>query len=599
MKKFLYISTILACAITLNACSNNYDSNDKADKKKEKTISQADSANHKSYGAYLAGRVAHLRKDFNKASDYYIESLNSTNANTDLVSNLYMLLASKGRIDEASIYADQAIKNGDKNNFTHIIISINQMKNNKFQETIETTKNLKGPIYEEFITPLITSWAYVGLNNKEQAIKTINKLKKEESFKALYHFHAGMIYDYFDDTKNAKKHYEVIEKEESLEMSFRALQVISNFYIRNGQKKQALQLVKRYQDEQALADMLNKLNINLANATKKNTKKIITSPNIGLSEAMFSISATLRQGPPSVDLAHMFISMSIYSNPHYDLAKLLLADILESREMYQDANDIYDTINEKSESYETAQLKKANNFVELNDYASAELLLKSYSLDDSNNFQLYLDLADILRIRNKHKEALEYYKLALSKINNVKNKHWAIYYAMGISYEQTDNWEKAETNFKKALKLSNKHYYVLNYLGYSWLKQGINTEQAFSMIVDAYNQAPQDGNITDSLGWALYKLGYYNNAIIYLEKAAEIMPANAIISNHLGDAYWHGNRKNEAKFQWSHALIIKDESGELDRKNVKSKVISGLKTPKEMKFDKKLIEGKITEITKD
>lgn len=46
-----------------------------------------------------------------------------------------------------------------------------------------------------------------------------------------------MINDYFGRTAEARKHYEVIVNEESLEMSFRALQVITNFYIRSGEQE--------------------------------------------------------------------------------------------------------------------------------------------------------------------------------------------------------------------------------------------------------------------------------------------------------------------------------------------------------------------------
>ena len=119
------------------------------------------------------------------------------------------------------------------------------------------------------------------------------------------------------------------------------------------------------------------------------------------------------------------------------------------------------------------------------------------------------------------------------------------------------------------------------------------------MIVSAYNQAPGDGNINDSLGWALYKLGYYGMAVNYLEKAAEIEPSNAVISNHLGDAYWFGDRKNEARFQWEHALKMKDDSGELKRKEVQAKLEDGLRQPPVLKYNPQVIEGQIKLINKE
>lgn len=104
--------------------------------------------------------------------------------------------------------------------------------------------------------------------------------------------------------------------------------------------------------------MLKNLSSNIRAADAKSTKPIINNPNVGSAEALFSIAATLRQGAAGIDLAHMFISMAIYQNSQYDLAKILLADILESREMYADANEVYDSISKASEAYYTVQLKR-------------------------------------------------------------------------------------------------------------------------------------------------------------------------------------------------------------------------------------------------
>lgn len=596
MAKFGFFGILLISIAIFGSCSNNFGNSRKiavpAVQKAEEDLPQ------KSYGAYLAGRVAHLRRDFNKASDFYIESLKIDPNNKELVSRLYLLLVSKGRIDEAAKYAKESQANGDKNNFINIIIAVDNMKNGSYVQVAKALNKQDNPVYNEFINPLLNAWAYAGMNEPDKALKELKVLEREPSFKALYHFQRGMINDYFGRNRDAQKDYEVIVKEESLEMSFRALQIISNFYLRTDQKDKAVELVSRYNDDKLLADMLNRLQKNVAKANPKNVKPVITDPNIGVAEALFSIAATMRQGPAGIDLAHMFISMAIYENPHYDLAKLLLADILESREMYKDANDVYDTISKQSEAYYTVQLKKANNLIMMQDYNGAELLLKSLALD-TENYQLYLNLGDILRMKNEPEEAIKYYEEALKKLPQIDNQHWILYYALGISYEQAGQWNKAEKVFRKALTLSQNHYLVLNYLGYSWLRRGENVNQAFTMIVDAYNQAPNDGNINDSLGWALYRLGYYGMSIPYLEKAAEMDPSNAVISDHLGDAYWLINRKNEARFQWKHALTMKDDTGELNRKDVQDKIENGLAKKTQLNYDNKIIEEQIKLISKN
>lgn len=597
MAKVSYLLFIIFGFILFNSCSNHQEIETPA--ATQIPVAYSDGRLQKSYGAYLAGRVAHLRKNFNVAADYYIKALNEDPENQDLLSRVYVILASKGRIAEAARYAEISLQKGDKNNITYIIISVEKMKQGNYPQVIETINNLDGPVYKEFINPLIKAWAYVGENEPDKALKELSIISKEPSFCALYNFHAGMINDYFDRNDEARKHYEVIVNEESLEMSFRALQIITNFYVRTGEQQKAVALVNKYNDDKLMLDMLNKLANNVRRANPSETKKIITSPQLGLSEALFSIAATLRQGPSGVDLAHIFICLSIYSNPKYDLAKLLLADILENREMYAEANDVYNEINEDSVAYYSAQVKKANNYVALQDYKNAEILLKSLALESPENYQVLLDLGDVLRLQNKPKEAIRFYEQALRKLPEGASQQWVLYYALGVSYESNGQWNKAEENLIKALDISQNNYLILNYLGYSWLKQGKNIEPAFGMVVDAYNQLPTDGHITDSLGWAFYQLGMYDQAIEYLEKAAELEPANALINDHLGNAYWLGGRKNEARFQWHHALTLPDDSGEVIREEVEKKIARGVKGHRPLPFDKKLIDEKIETISKE
>lgn len=549
---------------------------------------------NKAYGAYLAGRVAHIRKDFDNASNYYIHSLKTNPDNKELVNSLYLLLVSQGRIDEAASYANQYIKNGNKDNFAYTVIAINQQHNKQYLESIDTIAKFDNPAYTSFIGPLLNAWNYIGLNQIDKALNSLEKLKKEDGLKGIYYFQTGLINDYLNRTREAQDAYEKLINEESIELSLRSMELISNFYLRTEQPEKAKNLITGFSNDKHVSEILANLaeNINLSASIPA---PIITSPQIGAAEALFSIAATFRYDD-IIDVAHMFTCLAIYQNSNYDLAKLLLADILENRTMYTEANKVYDSIKESSVAYYSSQLKMAHNYIKLNDYDQAELLLKSLSLD-YKTAQIYLDLGDVLRLKGDNKEAIKYYQNAIDKSPNSENL-WILYYAMGISYEQTNNWQEAEKKLLKAKELSNNHYLVLNYLGYTWLKQKQNIDQAFTMIVDAHNQSPDDVNITDSLGWALYNLGYYGMAEKYLEQAILEAPANPVICDHLGDVYWFSGRPNEARFKWQQALDLKDDSGEINRELIKKKIKSGISTPPDLEYDKNIISEQLKKLNK-
>jgi len=148
-------------------------------------------------------------------------------------------------------------------------------------------------------------------------------------------------------------------------------------------------------------------------------------------------------------------------------------------------------------------------------------------------------------------------------------------YARGISLEQTKQWPRAEADFLKALEFRPDQPYVLNYLGYSWVDQGLNLDKARGMIKKAVSLRPNDGYIVDSLGWAHYRLGEYADAVRELERAAELRPEDPVINDHLGDAYWRVGRQTEARFQWLRALGLEPKPGLAAI--LKEKIKSGLK----------------------
>ena len=546
------------------------------------------------YGAYLAGRVAHIRKDFNNAADYYKIVYKQNNERYELIDRIYLILTSKGRITEAAEYAKLAIKNKTTNNFAKLLVAVSQMHDGNYQSSIKKLNKISEPIYRSLISPLLNTWNYAGLNDKLKAFAELDKLNKEKGLAPIYNFQKAILLDYFGQNREADEIYEQILSNKDTELSVRMLEIITNFYIRTGQKEKAVALMHSTINNQALDSILSSLRDKTIFANPQKTRPILSSASIGAAEALFTIASTFRYDE-AIDIAHMYTALAIYMNPQYSTAKILMADIFEARDMIEDANEIYDNINSNDIAYYPAQIKKARNLIKLEDYKGAEVLLKNLS-EDYDDIQIYMELGEILRLNNRYIEAIRYYDKAISKTKNPVNL-WVLYYAKGVCQERVGQWKNAEKTLMKAYKIK-RHYLVLNHLGYTWIRQNQNIDRAFSMIVDAYNQAPFDPSINDSLGFALYNLGYYGMSLPYLERAAELYPSSAIINSHLGDAYWFAHRKNEAKFQWQHALTLKDDSGELDINATQNKIKNGLITKPSLTYDKEKIEETIKRIKK-
>jgi Flp pilus assembly protein TadD len=95
-----------------------------------------------------------------------------------------------------------------------------------------------------------------------------------------------------------------------------------------------------------------------------------------------------------------------------------------------------------------------------------------------------------------------------------------------------------------------------NFLGYGWVNRGEKVKEGMELIRKAVAARPDQGYIVDSLGWAHFQLGEYDDAVEHLERAAELSPSDAEIVDHLGDAYWRSGRQTEASFEWRRALEL-------------------------------------------
>ena len=239
---------------------------------------------------------------------------------------------------------------------------------------------------------------------------------------------------------------------------------------------------------------------------------------------------------------------------------------MEENNNLKDANNIYHSISKDPHYSWAARLRIANNLDGLGNTDEAIRNLRAMSLEKTERIDALIKLGDILQRHKRYQASVNAYEQAKKRIQRTNNKHWPLYFSLGISYERINKWPMAERNLLKALELSPNHPSILNYLGYSWVEQGLKLDRAEKMIRDAVKQRPRDGYIVDSLGWALYRLGNFAGAVKQLERAVLIRPEDPTINDHLGDIYWSVGRKNEAIFQWNRALILEPEKDQKSQK---------------------------------
>ncbi|MFQ6043097.1 MAG: tetratricopeptide repeat protein, partial [Candidatus Poribacteria bacterium] len=76
----------------------------------------------------------------------------------------------------------------------------------------------------------------------------------------------------------------------------------------------------------------------------------------------------------------------------------------------------------------------------------------------------------------------------------------------------------------------------------------------------------ENGAYIDSLGWAYFKLGRTDDALVELEKAIKYFPGSAEVHDHLGDVYLKKGLTEKAIDQWKKALELEPGNEKLQAK---------------------------------
>jgi len=303
---------------------------------------------------------------------------------------------------------------------------------------------------------------------------------------------------------------------------------------------------------------------NLAERLKAGTPPAldVDTAQKGAAEALYGIaSAMLSQNAreSALALAHMANEL----RPGFSPAAMVTASALQQNERRTDANALYRALPARSPYAGLARRHLADNLDRLDRVDEAKALLSAMSDERPTLARPLIELGDLQRRHEDFKQAADTYTLALARIaehGGIDEHDWGLLYSRGVSYEQSDQWDKAEADFLHALKLSPNQPAVLNYLGYTWIDKGLHLERALKMIAKAVERRPRDGAIVDSLGWGLYRTGDFKGAVKQLERATLLRPADPVVNDHLGDALWRVGRVREARFQWERALAMEPDA---------------------------------------
>lgn len=515
-------------------------------------------------GTYLAANFAAAEGDLKAATGFYADTLKDAPENADLLERTFQFAAEGGEVDRALTLANRVLAVDSDSVPAHLVLQAGALAKKDYATVIKDASAPSNGLFVTLTNRIVESWARAGARDVDGALSSLNTLSDQHGIDGLRLMHKALILDYAGRDTEAEDAYN--QAIAVMGTGPRGTEAYGRFLLRHGRVNDAKALFERAGRENrgnpfaewALRDLVN----------QKDVAPLISSPSEGVAEGLFGIAASLND-QRSTDLAILYLNLALYLRPNFDLARVLLASRYEAMEKFDTANVVYAGIQPGSPYYAMTEVQVSINDGRQGKPQDGIVKLKALSVSQPQESDVWTALGDLFRSADEYKEAAAAYDKAIAGIPAGDRRLTGLYYARGISFEHANRWDDAERDFQSALKINPDRADVLNYLGFSWVEKGQHLDQAVQMLEKARALRPMDGFIADSVGWAYFRLGRYQDAVRALEEAVQLVPGAADVNDHLGDAYWRAGRRIDARYEWQHALAMKPDAKEkpqLERK---------------------------------
>lgn len=431
----------------------------------------------------------------------------------------------------------------------------------------------------DLIGDLVRAWALVGQGQMSEAIKGFDKIVTLPGAGPFGRYHKALALASVGDFEGADALFSGKPGSE-MRLTRRGIiahaQILTQLERRDDAAKLLAEAIKAEPDP-----VLAALQARIAEGEDV-PFDVIASASDGIAEVYYNFAGAMVGGELPDASTLVYARIASWLAPSNQDAQLLAAGLLEQMQQYDLAVETYAALPADSPVHPVAELGRANALRRAGQKDEGIAAVRALTKANPTLIPAWMLLGDMLRQDEKFAEAVPVYDtvLGLAK-DQLGGADWFTYYARGVALERSKQWDKAEADFRKAIELSPQQPQVLNYLGYSFVDRNINLDEALTLIKAAVAASPEDGYIQDSLGWAYFRLGHYQDAVAPMELAVARMAEDALVNDHLGDVYWAVGRHREARVQWQRALSLAtngDEStdNEVDPDRIRRKIEIGL-----------------------
>ena len=529
-------------------------------------------SNEEQISDYFSG-ILLLNENHYEDSLKYLKNLNGLEISHSNYSTKYLYaLVNSGNFKEAFNYSKK-LKIKKKDTYeSNLVLGIYYLKNSKIdlaKKHFLKTKENSEFILNNYISSSLYGWS--NISSLKQATEELNNLNKSfENFKKIQ----NVFLNCYFNTSNTKIFFNELLSSRTTDFS-RYNYFLASYIASTGEINEAKKIVNSALEDYPRNLLLNQYKLDLNE--DKNILAFNCKKKTNVAAEILYVAANVLSSQSMYSLSNFYLNLAKYLNEDFHSYDTLMAENFYKISNFKKAKKIYNNLSKKGKAfhwYSSKQLAKI--FIESeNKNEALKLLEKSYNNLFKKNIYETFDYAEFLKNNEKFKEAIPFYTQIIKQIQKKHPLYAESTDGRGIAYERIGEWDKAEKDLLASLEAKPDQAYVINYLAYSWIEKGIKIEKSLSMLEKANKLRSNDPYITDSLGWALFKLERYEEAKEYLQLAVRLLPADPIVNDHYGDVLWKIGNEIQARYYWDYVLNLEKIEDKL-KKNVEDKLIKGL-----------------------
>jgi tetratricopeptide (TPR) repeat protein len=500
-------------------------------------------------GAFLSGRVAVASNDFARMAENYDRAFQADPENEgfrELAMQGWLL---SGAFEPAARLAAQAATTGELTQVGALILQADAFMRGAYPAVLGALDDglRTGPLTDA----MAVAWANLGQGSMSDTLAAFDSAVAERAELAPFALYQKALALALVGDMEGAADLLTGESEGPVSLSRRGILAQMTILSQLGQFVAALDLAEAIFSNPPDDDVAQI--IAALQAEQAIPFTTITSARDGMAEVYFTLAGAL-VGDRDDWLPIIYGQLALALRPDHGDAILLTGQLLERLGQYELADQTYLRMPRTHPQFLGAELGRANALYQSGQTEAALESLTVLGEARPDSMLVHSSLGDMLRREERYDEAAQAYTRAIDLVDEIDQRHWVLLYTRAIALERVGDWERAEPEFRRVLEFVPDEPQVLNYLGYSLIEQRRNLDEALDMIERAVAGDPDSGYITDSLGWAYYRLGRFEEAVPVMERAVELLPQDPILNDHLGDVYWAVGRQREARFQWRRAL---------------------------------------------